>query len=340
MAASQHLILCALLAAPAKGGFAGFSRIGHSKHANQRTGAQMSVVQTRSAADSLAASLGWEIRPLAEALGAEIQGPDLSEVGPKEYEAIHAALLEHQVVFFRDQDKFTPHKHQEFANLFGPPQLHPAYDHVDGYPEITVLENDRDRPSLIEKWHTDMTFAECPPLGSILHGRIIPDGGRGDTEFFSMAAAYDALEPSLRARLATLEAEHSFEFGFKESLAKPGGRERLAKALQDNPPRTHPVVRTHPISGRQSLFVNCLFTTRILGVSEAESDELLAFLYEHMEQDRFRCRFRWRPDSVAFWDNRITQHRPVNDYWPAHRKLQRITIDGDRPFHKSDGEAA
>ena len=213
MAASQHLILCALLAAPAKGGFAGFSRIGHSKHANQRTGAQMSVVQTRSAADSLAASLGWEIRPLAEALGAEvcghwrhaaplpylprpplpalptarslpsaeptlvslvqIQGPDLSEVGPKEYEAIHAALLEHQVVFFRDQDKFTPQKHQEFANLFGPPQLHPAYDHVDGYPEITVLENDRDRPSLIEKWHTDMTFAECPPLGSIVR-RIAP----------------------------------------------------------------------------------------------------------------------------------------------------------------------
>ena len=246
--------------------------------------------------------------------------------------AIRHALLEYQVIFFRDQHAFTPDKHSEFASLFGPPQLHPAYDHVAGHPEITVLENDRERPSLIEKWHTDMTFSECPPLGSILHGKIIPGGGKGNTEFLSMAAAYDALEPSLQAKLCSLEAEHSFEHGFKESLAKPGGRERLAKALADNPPRSHPVVRTHPESGRRSLFVNGLFTTRILDMDPNESAELLEFLYAHMQDVRFRCRFDWRPESVAFWDNRITQHRPVNDYWPAHRKLQRITIDGDRPF--------
>ena len=148
-----------------------------------------------------------------------------------------------------------------------------------------------------------------------------------------MTAAYDALPPALQQRLQTLEAEHSFEHGFQESLAQPGGRERLAQALLDNPPVVHPVVRTHPESSRRSLFVNGLFTTRILGLSDTESSELLSQLCAHMEeQERFRCRFRWQVDSVAFWDNRITQHRPVNDYWPEHRKLQRITIDGDRPF--------
>lgn len=268
-------------------------------------------------------------------LALQIVGANLARIEADEFAAIHAALLEYQVIFFRDQEELTPEKHSEFAKMFGPPQYHPAYNHVPDYPEITVLENDRERPSLIEKWHTDMTFRESPPLGSILHGKIIPDQGRGDTEFLSMAAAFDALDPELREQLCTLEAEHSFEYGFKESLAKPGGRKRLATALADNPPVVHPVVRTHPESGRQSLFVNCLFTTRILGMDADESERLLSFLYEHMEQDRFRCRFRWRPESVAFWDNRITQHRPVNDYWPAHRKLQRITIDGDRPFYRT-----
>jgi len=280
-------------------------------------------------------ALGWSVTPLADALGAELRGADLSAVGPREFEAIHEALLEHEVIFFREQSGLTPAAHKALANMFGPVQTHPAYPHVEGFPEITVLENDRDRPSLIEKWHTDMTFSSTPPLGSILHGVIIPDGGRGDTEFLSMAAAFDALEPALQQRLAGLEAEHSFEHGFKESLAQPGGRERLAQALIDNPPVTHPVIRTHPKSGRQALFVNGLFTTRILGIDQAESDEMLAFLCDHMEQDRFRCRFRWQANSVAIWDNRITQHRPVNDYWPAHRKLQRITIDGDRPFYAS-----
>lgn len=252
-----------------------------------------------------------------------------------QFEAIREALLEFEVIFFRDQHAFEPHHHRDLAQRFGGVQTHPAYPHVEGYPELTILENDADRPSLIERWHTDMTFRACPPLGSILHGIIIPEGGRGDTEFFSMAAAYDALDQPLREQLATLEAEHSFEHGFKESLAQPGGRERLKQALIDNPPVAHPVVRTHPESGRQSLFVNGLFTTRILGMDEAESASLLESLYEHMEAERFQCRFRWQPHSVAIWDNRLTQHRPVNDYYPRHRKLQRITIDGDRPYYRA-----
>eukprot|EP00656_Telonema_subtile_P009518 TRINITY_DN1447_c0_g1_i1.p1 TRINITY_DN1447_c0_g1~~TRINITY_DN1447_c0_g1_i1.p1 ORF type:complete len:187 (-),score=16.67 TRINITY_DN1447_c0_g1_i1:244-804(-) len=177
-----------------------------------------------------------------------------------------------------------------------------------------------------------MPSRQSPPLGSILHGVVTPTD-KGDTEFLSLAAAYEALPPSKQEFLAGLQAEHSFEHGFQESLAAPGGRERLTAALVDNPPVIHPVVRTHPESGRQGLFVNGLFTTRIVGMEREESVQLLKMLYAWIENEQFRCRFAWKPDSVAFWDNRITQHRPVNDYWPSHRKLQRITIDGDRPFY-------
>lgn len=282
-----------------------------------------------------AEALGWTVTPVAEALGALIEGPRLSFVSDEAFKAIHEALLAHQVLFFRDQTDLTPAQHVAFAERFGPPQHHAAYPHVRGFPQLTILENDEARPSLIELWHTDMTFSPTPPLGSVLHGLIIPnDPPAGDTEFLSMAAAFEALEPAMQERLAGMTAEHSFEYGFKESLAEPGGRERLAQALRDNPPVTHPVVRTHPESGRLGLFVNRLFTTKILDLPEAESARLLDDLYDHMEQPAFRCRFKWSPGAVAFWDNRLTQHRPVNDYWPQHRKLQRITIDGDVPFFR------
>ncbi|MEL6177700.1 MAG: TauD/TfdA family dioxygenase, partial [Myxococcota bacterium] len=186
------------------------------------------------------------------------------------------------------------------------------------------------KPPKIDSWHTDMTFLQEPPLGSILHGVIIPPTG-GDTMWASLSAAYNALSPAMQALLDGLEAIHDFAWGFRHSLAEPGGRERLAAMLDANPPRRHPVVRTHPESGKKGLFVNPLFTTRILGLTEPESDALLAFLYRHMVTPEFTCRFRWEPDSVAFWDNRITLHRPVNDYWPGHRRMQRITITGDRP---------
>ena len=150
-------------------------------------------------------ALGWRVTPVAHALGAEIEGADLSHIGATEFAAVREALLQYEVIFFRDQASFDPAAHRALAQLFGGVQTHPAYATVEGFPEITILENDRERPSLIEKWHTDMTFRPRPPLGSILHGIVIPDGGRGDTEFLSMSAAFEALEPSLRRRLAGLE---------------------------------------------------------------------------------------------------------------------------------------
>ena len=132
--------------------------------------------------------------------------------------------------------------------------------------------------------------------------------------------------------LSELTAEHDFSYGFKESLEESGGRERLAQAVAENPPVQHPVIRTHPESGKKVIFVNSLFTTRILGVGKKESEALLGFLFEHVTTPEYTCRFQWQPNSIAIWDNRSTQHKPINDYFPAHRRLERITIDGDTPY--------
>ncbi len=270
-------------------------------------------------------------QPCAGALGAEVSGIDLRQpVTAELLGALEAALLRYEVLFFRDQP-MTPAQHAALADLFGTPQRHEAYAHVAGFPQLTILENDAAKPSKIERWHTDMTFRECPPLGSILHGIIIPDAG-GDTLFASMSAAYEGLSGKLQSFLSGLTAVHDFAHGFKEGLAEPGGRERLADMVAANPPVEHPVVRTHPVSGKKGLFINSLFTRCIKDLHQKESDSLLQFLFAHIATPEYTCRFQWRPQSVAFWDNRITQHKPVNDYWPAHRRMQRITIDdGARP---------
>lgn len=259
-------------------------------------------------------------------LGASIEGIDLTKpLSDKEVSFISNSLAEYEVIFFKNQ-RIEPSEHREFALNFGSLQTHPAYPTVDGYPEITILENDRDNPSKIEEWHTDMTFREIPPLGSILIGRIVPPKV-GATLFGSLSKAYESLPEKMKLKLRSLSAVHSFEYGFKESLAEPGGRERLKQALIDNPPVTHPVIRTHPINGRKSIFVNKLFTSHINEVNEEESKEILSFLFEHIKKDEFLMKFEWEKDFIAFWDNRSILHKPDNDYWPQHRKMERITID-------------
>ena len=259
-------------------------------------------------------------------LGASIEGIDLTKpLSDKEVSFISNSLAEYEVIFFKNQ-RIEPSEHREFALNFGSLQTHPAYPTVDGYPEITILENDRDNPSKIEEWHTDMTFREIPPLGSILIGRIVPPKV-GATLFGSLSKAYESLPEKMKLKLGALSAVHSFEYGFKESLAEPGGRERLKQALIDYPPVTHPVIRTHPITGRKSIFVNKLFTSHINEVNEEESKEILSFLFEHIKKDEFLMKFEWEKDFIAFWDNRSILHKPDNDYWPQHRKMERITID-------------
>lgn len=272
-----------------------------------------------------------KLKPYAGALGAVVENLDLSStISPSVFDELNQALLEYEVLFFRDQP-LEPKDHAQLASMFGEPQMHEAYPHVEGFPQLTILENDEANPSKIEMWHTDMTFRASPPLGSILHGVIVPEKG-GDTMFASMSAAFEGLSPAMQDFVSGLTAIHDFSFGFQESLNEPGGRDRLAQMVIDNPPVEHPVVRTHPLSGKKGLFVNSLFTVSIKELSKKESDSLLALLFNHVVTPEYTCRFQWQPDSIAMWDNRITQHKPVNDYWPAHRRMQRITIDGDRPF--------
>ncbi len=272
-----------------------------------------------------------DIKPSAGALGAEIRGLDLNgELTRGDFLRVRKLLNEYEVIFFRDQD-ISPESMKTLALSFGPVQAHPAYETVVGFPEITILESTPEKPTKIEAWHTDMTFSEHPPMATMLKSVIVPPKG-GDTLWSSMTAAYDALSFQMQEFLNGLTAVHDFAWGFKESLAEPGGRERLADAVAANPPVRHPVIRTHPETGKKAIFVNSLFTTRIEGLSRRESDALLAFLFEHIKTDEFTCRFNWSSNCLAIWDNRCTQHRPVNDYFPAHRRMERITIDGDRPY--------
>jgi len=260
------------------------------------------------------------------ALGATIQEIDLREPLDESLTAfVSQALAENEVIFFRDQD-ISPQQHKDFALRFGKLQSHPVYPTVEGFPEITILENDEENPSKIEKWHTDMTFKQTPPLGSILLGKVIPKEG-GDTLFASLSAAFSDLPKEMRESLQTMTAIHSFEHGFKESLAEPYGREKLSRALIDNPPVEHPVIRTHPITGKKLIFVNSLFTLKIKSLSDSKSKELLDFLCEHIKKEKYQCRFSWEVNSIAFWDNRSVIHKPDNNYWPQVRRMERITID-------------
>ncbi|MEX2648952.1 MAG: taurine dioxygenase [Alphaproteobacteria bacterium] len=275
-----------------------------------------------------------EVRPITPNIGAEIAGADLARLDEATFEDIHEALLKHLVLFFRDQD-ITPAEQLGFARRFGeiePP--HPVFDRVPEAPEVSVIEQKGTVGIYNDEWHTDVTFRARPPLASILHCQIAPEIG-GDTLWSSMVAAYDALAEPIKRLIEPLKAIHDITRGFMETwLAKPDGVAEMQRAQRENPPVVHPVVRTHPVTGRRALFVNRSFTVAIKGLSRTESDGLLALLLRHAEQPSWQVRFRWRPRSLAIWDNRATQHYAAADFAPAHRKMHRVTVIGDRPFHR------
>ncbi|MEK9995550.1 MAG: TauD/TfdA family dioxygenase [Halieaceae bacterium] len=271
------------------------------------------------------------VKRVAGAIGAELQAINLADGIDGELAATLRALLnEHEVLFLRDQ-AISAADQKALAEVFGPLQTHPAYGTVEGFPEVMILESTRDNPSKIEVWHSDMTFRQHPPSVTVLRGITIPEVG-GDTLFASMTAAYEGLSPGMQSYLEGLTAVHDFSHGFRESLAEPGGRERLADAVAANPPVRHPVVQTHPETGKKVLFVNALFTTHIDGLPPLESAEVLQFLWRHASLPEFTCRFSWAPDSLVLWDNRSTQHKPVNDFFPATRRLHRVVSEGDQPY--------
>ncbi len=266
------------------------------------------------------------VDPLTPAIGAEIGGVDLgAPLDDATVAEIADALARHLVIFFRDQ-RLTPAQHLAFGRRFGALHLHPAAPHAPGLPELMIIRADAESVRANgEGWHSDVSCDAAPPMGSILHIRDCPLQG-GDTLFASMYAAYEALSDRMKAYLDGLRAVHDGEPVYRGTYANLG--------VADKPhyPRAeHPVLRTHPVTGRKALYVNRGFTTRLLGVPADEGAAILAHLFVHLENPLFQCRFRWRPDSIAFWDNRCVQHRALWDYWPHLRAGHRVTIQGDVP---------
>lgn len=221
------------------------------------------------------------------------------------------------------------------AGRFGDLHIHPVYPHTKECEEIIVLDTHDNNPPDNDNWHTDVTFIENPPLGAILAAKQLPATG-GDTLWSSGIAAYETLSAPFKQLLAGLRAEHDFTHSFPEhkNRATPEEHQRWLLAKEKNPPLLHPVVRTHPVTGRQALFVNEGFTTRIVDLSAKESDAILRFLFAHATKPEFQVRWRWQQDDVAIWDNRVTQHYANADYLPQRRVMHRATILGDKPVYR------
>jgi taurine dioxygenase len=276
------------------------------------------------------------VSTLTPTIGAVIGNVDLSErLHDEQIADIRAALLKHKVIFFEDQH-ISAVQHRDFAARFGDLHTHPLYPGVPEAPEMFILDNHANNPTDNDAWHTDVTFIETPPLGAILYAKLLPAEG-GDTCWANMQAAYEGLSKPLQRFLTDLDAVHDFARGFpaRMTVARAAGDQKYSKAAEEHPPVVHPVVRTHPETGADSLFVNYGFTDRIKGLRRAESDALLNMLFVHIQKPEFQVRWRWKPNAIAFWDNRITQHYAVNDYLPNRRVMHRATILGDRPFNRA-----
>lgn len=272
------------------------------------------------------------ITPLSPALGAIVGGIDLREpLDEPERQVIEQALLDHQVLFFRAQP-LEPQQQARFAARFGDLHIHPIYPNVPEQPEVLVLDTAVTDVRDNAIWHTDVTFLPTPALGAVLAAKQLPAFG-GDTLWASGSAAYEALSKPLQRLLDGLTATHDFtrSFPLERFGTTVDALERYHAVQRQHPPLSHPVVRTHPVSGRKGLFVNEGFTTRINELEPAESDALLRFLFAHATRPEFSIRWRWQENDVAFWDNRITQHYAVDDYRPARRVMHRATILGDVP---------
>jgi taurine dioxygenase len=268
-----------------------------------------------------------ESRKLTPTIGAEIFGVDLSKpLGDQQFQEMHDALMDRLVIFFRDQ-RMTVDQHQAFGSRFGKLHIHPASPNlVPDHPEVLIIKaDDKSKHVAGEDWHSDVSCDPEPPMGSILHLLEVPPGGGGDTMFANMYLAYETLSEPIRRLIDGLAAIHD---GEKRYRGRYGNDDRG----KTYPSAEHPLVRTHPVTGKKCLFVNRYFTTRIVGLRQNESDAILEMLYRHAETPEFCMRFNWQPNSVAFWDNRCVQHRALWDYYPNRRYGHRVTICGDKPY--------
>jgi len=277
------------------------------------------------------------VKPISGALGVIVEGVDLSQdLDNATASDLHQALLDHCVIFFRDQH-LTPEQHLRLGRRFGTLNVHEFVEAMTGHPEILVVaKNEADTKNFGGGWHSDVTYLDKPALGSILYALEVPAYG-GDTMFANQYLAYEALSSGMRHMLDGLTAIHSaghvYGLGARHDYARFDELSAMKMLYSKTAHREveHPAVRTHPETGRKCLYANGAFTTRFKDMTVEESRPLLQFLYEHAVRPEFTCRFRWETNSVAFWDNRCVQHYALNDYHGQRRVMHRVTVNGDRP---------
>ena len=268
----------------------------------------------------------FDVRPYSPTIGAEIGGVSLAEPLDDElFAELDRALLEWKVLFFRDQP-ITAAQHCDFAGRWGELEHHPFIPQGE-VPEIVRFDRGTENQGYENIWHSDVSWREIPSMGSVLRAREVPEVG-GDTLWADMAAAYDGLPDEIKDRIDGLTAVHDWAHSFGLGM----DAERIEQMRAQFPPAEHPVVRTHPQTGRRILYVNEIFVSHIVGLEPAESEALLAYLASRARIPEYQCRFRWTANAVAFWDNRVTQHYAVSDYAPQRRIMERATIIGDQPF--------
>jgi len=272
----------------------------------------------------------YTIKRLSPSIGAELLDLDLKNSLSEDLkDEIYQALLVYKVIFFRDQD-LSIEEHLEFANNFGELEIHPFANNDKQYPEVLKITHNEKNKGRENLWHSDVTWRLEPSLGSILRMKEAPKVG-GDTLFADMYAAYEDLSDEMKEQLDGAVAVHDFE-GFRKRLEKKGvSKEEIEDFNKKFPMPEHPVIRTHPDTGKKLIYVNAAFTKCIKDWEVEESSNMLKYLYSRASTPEYQCRFVWKDNSIAFWDNRSVQHYAASDYWPQVRKVERVTIIGDRP---------
>ncbi len=287
----------------------------------------MNVTAIKQGPAELVGPTGIELYHLSPTIGTEVLGIDLREqLTPEMAGFLKALMLERKVIFFRDQD-ITVEQQMNVCRTWGELEIIEFLPQHPDHPEVLHIKRGKDEKGYENVWHSDVTWRECPSFGSMLRAVEVPEVG-GDTMFCDMYAAYDGLPSSIKRAVEGMEAVHSVANGLKYTQ----GTEKMNEMLKKYPMQTHPVIRTHPETGKKGIYVNRAHTSHLKGIAPHWGQQLLDILYRQSDIPEYQCRFRWRPNSIAFWDNRACQHYAVSDYFPQGREMYRVTIVGDKPF--------
>jgi taurine dioxygenase len=287
----------------------------------------MTLVAIKEVPVQLEVPAGLHLYHLSPSIGTEVLGIDLRDkLTPERAAFLKALMLDRKVIFFRDQD-ITIEQHMDVCRTWGELEIIDFLPQHPDHPEVLHIKRDKENKAYENVWHSDVTWRECPSFGSMLRAVAVPEVG-GDTLFADMYAAYDGLPSSIKRAVEGMEAVHSVANG----LSLTQGAEKMQAMLKKYPAQTHPVVRTHPETGKKTIYVNRAHTSHLKGIRRDIGNDLLEILYNQANTPEYQCRFRWRKNSIAFWDNRACQHYAAADYFPQEREMLRVTIVGDKPF--------